>query len=539
MRRYFVVFSLLGQCTLFSALLTYFFLQQMDGVIHISESSYFVLITVFLAVSTFSTFLFFRHFILKKNVEMPLFALMQKDQPARLDDNLNYIPIDKGLWSELSKRLSSVNGSISTLQSIKARDFEKAEKHSSLIQDKDLHQSITSVISDLREIMTKEEITYWYNEGISKFSELLSRSDLPLNDFCEYVINALVKYVQCNQGVMYIKDIETEEYLLPIAAYACQMEILKEQRIEKGVLLVGQCWMDGKLIYIDNAPKDYVKITSGLGTASPNVILLVPLVYNSEVEGVIEITSFNKIAEREIKLIEKVAELIAAQIQSRASGERIKALLRQSEEKTHQLLSQEEELRQNTEEITAQREDLERKVNIQKLSIEKLQNSEDSVIINVAGRQRMLSQQMAFYSTMLYHGKVEVKEKLQKTIELFDHSLVTLRNGGIFMGVGYNKVINPTSGVNGNNLEEIEKIWKPIHSCIKVLLETDFSLPRISVSKEKTFKEIRYVEDNISVLLEANHVLTQAYMEESFRWRKKIFDDMEVLFADSLVGKFN
>ena len=199
--------------------------------------------------------------------------------------------------------------------------------------------------------------------------------------------------------------------------------------------------------------------------------------------------------------------------------------------------AQEEELRQNSEEILAQREDLERKVELQKRSIEKLQSSEDSVIINVAGRQRMLTQQMAFFSTMLYHGKMGIKTNLQETVDLFDHSLYTLENGGVFKGVDYDGNIPPAKGKMRDRLLYIKEIWMPVHDCINILLNTDYSLSSISASKEKTFQYIQYIEDNIGVLLNANHRLTQAYVDESFSWRKKVFEDMEDLFSDALAKK--
>ena len=43
------------------------------------------------------------------------------------------------------------------------------------------------------------------------------------------------------------------------------------KRIEIGDTLVGQCFLEKEIIIMTQVPKDYVKITSGLGLATPTV----------------------------------------------------------------------------------------------------------------------------------------------------------------------------------------------------------------------------------------------------------------------------
>ncbi len=448
--------------------------------------------------------------------------------------------IENKTKKKIATQLTSIHATLDVIDNIKRDNLETARQATSTIQMENLQSSLHAMIDNMEEMKKKEELSSWFNQGIAKFSDIFSQTNQTIDEFGIAAITTLAKYTHCTQGALFLKsEYENNEYLQLTSCYAYDREKFKDIKIEKGESLVGQCWQEGQVILIKDVPKDYVKISSGLGTALPKNILLVPLVYHNIVEGVIELSSFGDIGENEKNFVVKVGELIASQVQSRSSNDKIKNLLMQSEEKTQQLLSQEEELRQNTEEITAQREDLERKVAIQKKSIEKLQNSEDSVVINVAGRQRMLSQQMAFYSTMLYHGKMEVKEDLNSAMTLFDHSLETLEKGGVFKGVGYDEKIGAAKGNIAIKIVEVKSIWEPIQECIKILLQTDYSLAQIATAKEETFRQIRYVEDNINHLLRINHELTQAYMNESFRWRKEVFDDMESLFADSLVGRFN
>ena len=55
---------------------------------------------------------------------------------------------------------------------------------------------------------------------------------------------------------------------------------------------MGQCMQEKDLIYITDVPEQYVKITSGLGHATPRHILIIPLISDEKMVGAIELASF-------------------------------------------------------------------------------------------------------------------------------------------------------------------------------------------------------------------------------------------------------
>jgi GAF domain-containing protein len=129
-------------------------------------------------------------------------------------------------------------------------------------------------------------------------------------------ISNLVNYLEVNQGAMFVLNDEMEDdcffELSTAIAYGRDKFMKKEIRLGEG--LVGRCAYEKKTIFLTEVPEDYMKITSGLGTANPTCVLIVPCILNDEVYGVIEIASFRTLKPHEIEFVEKLGESLASTI---------------------------------------------------------------------------------------------------------------------------------------------------------------------------------------------------------------------------------
>ena len=86
-------------------------------------------------------------------------------------------------------------------------------------------------------------------------------------------------------------------------------------RLHWGRGLVGQAALEGKPITLRNIP-EYAKVSFGFGQASPEEILLIPLIYNDQTVGVLELGSFKSFSESHLNWLEEAARSISVVLRS-------------------------------------------------------------------------------------------------------------------------------------------------------------------------------------------------------------------------------
>ncbi len=205
----------------------------------------------------------------------------------------------------------------------------------------------------------EDEQRRWTAEGLAKFGDILRGNYDNIEELSYQIISNLVKYTNSNQGAVYILHNEAgqEKQFEMTACYAYERRKYADKRIEYGEGLVGACALEMEKIYMTDIPDDYLNITSGLGTANPRCLLLIPLNINETNHGVIEIASFYELEKYKVEFIEKVAESVASTIATVKINIRTSQLLRESQEQAKALAEQEEQMRQNMEELQATQEE--------------------------------------------------------------------------------------------------------------------------------------------------------------------------------------
>lgn len=229
--------------------------------------------------------------------------------------------------------------------------------------DKDtLGLALLEMRENLKSNAEEERKRVWITTGQAQFGDVLRKAYVKIDDFYAEALMFVVKYLNANQGGLFVlDDTHQDPFLELVACYAYERRKFIGKQVQIGEGLVGQCFLERDMIYLTELPQKYVKITSGLGDATPTALLLVPLKLNDDIFGVIEIASFTHIPDYQINFVQRIAELMASSVSNMKVNERTKTLLQESQTLTIQLREQEEEMRQNMEELLATQEDLKRK----------------------------------------------------------------------------------------------------------------------------------------------------------------------------------
>lgn len=242
-------------------------------------------------------------------------------------------------------------------------DYQTLDVHYKKGQNK-LADSLINMQARLKEMNMEEQRRQWANDGLTKFVDILRSSNQEnINTLGDKIIGALVQYTNSSQGGLYILNDEQEndKYLELISLFAFDKKKFEQQKIKLGEGILGQTFLEKQTTVLTELPDEYIRITSGLGDANPQSLLMVPLKVDEQIYGIVELASFKLYQQHEIAFVEKLGESIASTLASVKASHKNKQLIEQFQEQTEQMRAQEEEVRQNMEELQATQEEMARK----------------------------------------------------------------------------------------------------------------------------------------------------------------------------------
>jgi putative methionine-R-sulfoxide reductase with GAF domain len=299
-----------------------------------------------------------------------------------LEMDLDTAVIETGFLAKLVVVIGIISGAgcilILVLQNkeaeAKAFDLVKAAEESKraiTAQEQALKENLNKLEASQKE----ERERQWANEGLAKCISII-RNQQDSKVLGNELISFIVKYLNANQGGLFLlnDDNPDQPFLQLVAAYAYERKKYLQKRVELGEGLLGQAFLEKEYVYLTRVPKEYVNITSGLGEATPTTLLLVPLQFNEQVIGIIELASFHEFSEFQIGFVEQLGENIASNFQTIKTNEKTRTLLEVSQQQTEEMKSQEEEMRQNMEELSATQEEMSRKEQEYLSKIKELEN---------------------------------------------------------------------------------------------------------------------------------------------------------------------
>jgi len=227
------------------------------------------------------------------------------------------------------------------------------------------------VLSDYLTKKELEEVTRnredkrqnWISEGMAQLGEVLRSERDDLNELAFLIVQKLVTYMNLEMGSLFITDDADEEHpvLRMETAYAYDRRKYNQMVLEWGEGLPGTCAQERERIFVTDVPEDYFEVASGIGSSSPNCILLVPLLFGQRIMGVIELATVRLLRPFEIEFVESLSESIASSLLAARNSERSSKLLEQSQAQAEALKTQEKAMRENMEKLEQAQEDSRKK----------------------------------------------------------------------------------------------------------------------------------------------------------------------------------
>jgi PAS domain S-box-containing protein len=417
----------------------YFVLRNMSMAIIYQQISALIIVTILWIASISIFFVLVKSYIFKpvKKIESALKHAADGDLSVKVDYRSN---------DELGQIAESVDSIIKNQYNL-AEFLEKIGDGNFNIEyavhgenDK-LGNSITRMREKLLKLVTEDASRQWSTEGIARFGAILRENTDDLKMVCDKLLSNLVKYLDANQGALFLINEEKQDipYLDMVSAYAWDRKKYLTKRIEIGEGLVGQAAIEKGTIYITDVPDNFVTITSGLGDANPRSVLIVPLLFEDELFGIMEFAAFRTYKPFEIDFVEKLAEIVASTISRDNNNKQTQKLLRDSQKLTEELRTQEEEMRQNLEEMNATQEEMQQR-EVERIGIfTAINNTLATVEFNMEGR--IINANDKYLSMMNYAlEEIENKtdrifaDKTNEPIELYNKFWQELNNGNLQRG---------------------------------------------------------------------------------------------------------
>lgn len=286
---------------------------------------------------------------------------------------------------ELNSTVSAINELGENLQRVKTFAIELGKSNFettvAVFDGKgELGEVLLKMRDSLKQLYQQEQQRTWATRGLGKISEVLRRYPDDLEKLCSEVIAETVRYLEVNQGGIFILNQAQKEAILELKGmYAFDKKKSMQKEIRLGEGLLGQAFLEGGVVHIKQVPQDYAYIRSGLGNLQPKSILIVPLEYNNQLVGCMELGSFHEFEDFQIEFAKSVAEAVASAVLTVFTNEASKRLSQEMEAKVKAILQQEENLRHNAERMAHSREELEKAVQQNEREIAKLRLILDNV----------------------------------------------------------------------------------------------------------------------------------------------------------------
>ncbi|MGQ9863368.1 MAG: PAS domain-containing protein [Bacteroidia bacterium] len=195
----------------------------------------------------------------------------------------------------------------------------------------------------------QEEITYYQKTSqlLTSLSEVLKQVTSP-EKLAQEVIRFFCREAEALQGAFFIRQ---GDVLILQATYAYDQEMLRSDRFAIGEGLIGQSAAEKRTFYV--YPLSARRLPVGLVEASPKALLVLPLLFQAEVYGVIELVFMEDVPASEQNWLFSLGQNVAATLAHLLAKENLQKLLTEEKALRQALQAQRETLEETNASLRA------------------------------------------------------------------------------------------------------------------------------------------------------------------------------------------
>ncbi len=273
------------------------------------------------------------------------------------------VPGAAGLWRDLTDNVNELAANLTTQvraiaevsTAVTKGDLTRSITVEASGEVAALKDNINEMIRNLKDQTLKNTEQDWLKTNLARFSRML-QGERDLSTVSNLVLSELAPLINAQHGVFYVSDhdVNGEPVLNLAASYASNPGDRPPSRLRQREGLIGQCAAERQRILLTNVPAEYIKISSGLGEAAPQNIIVLPALFEGELKAVIELATFGAFNETQQAFLDQLMESIGIVLSTIAANMRTEGLLEQSQLLTAELQAQQEELKKTNDRLELQ-----------------------------------------------------------------------------------------------------------------------------------------------------------------------------------------
>jgi signal transduction histidine kinase/HAMP domain-containing protein/DNA-binding NarL/FixJ family response regulator len=230
----------------------------------------------------------------------------------------------------------------------------------------ELKDNINLMVANLRETTRKNREQDWLNTNLARLSSLMQGHRDPL-EVARLIMSELTPLVSAQYGAFYLSTSRGQSKgaagapgeFERIAAYGFRRRGLTRFAVGEG--LAGQAALDRVRILVEDGPPGYVTVGSGLGELAPTHLVVLPILFEDQVLGVLELASLYRFSDLHLTFFDRYVPTIGVTINAIMANSRTEVLLTESQRLATQLQERSDELQRQQAELRRSNAELEEK----------------------------------------------------------------------------------------------------------------------------------------------------------------------------------